>query len=116
MTPPLPHDLADLARRMVRQQLRGRGIQDERVLDAMLRVPRHRFVPDADVNDAYADRALPIAEGQTVSQPYMVARMTELLKVEPAMNVLEVGTGSGYQTAVLVAMGALVVTIERSEG
>lgn len=102
------------ARLMVEHQLRARGIVDGGVLDAMGRVPRHRFVPDAALADAYGDIALPTAEGQTISQPYMVAKMSELLGAEPGMKVLEVGTGSGYQTAVLSAMGAMVVTIEQS--
>jgi len=98
---------------MVEHQLRHRGVRDERVLDAMRRVPRHRFAPDASLEAAYGDHALPIGSGQTISQPYMVARMTELLAVEPGHRVLEVGVGSGYQTAVLLQMGAEVVGIER---
>ncbi len=98
---------------MVERQLRGRGIRDERVLAAMAAVPRERFIP-ADLADrAYDDDALPIADGQSISQPYVVAWMTELLHVEPGSPVLEIGTGSGYQAAVLAAMGARVRTIER---
>ncbi len=100
-------------RAMVERQLRGRGISDERVLSAMGSVPRERFVPDGMTDRAYDDEALPIADGQSISQPYIVAWMTELLEVEPGAVVLEIGTGSGYQAAVLAAMGARVRTIER---
>lgn len=105
--------MGDDLTRMIEKQLRRRGVRDARVLDAMARVPRHRFVPAEDRARAYGDHALPIAEGQTISQPYVVARMTELLAVQPDMNVLEVGTGSGYQTAILAVLGARVVSIER---
>lgn len=98
---------------MVAGQLRGRGISDERVLEAMGSIPREAFVVDADRSLAYADEALPIEAGQTISQPFMVARMTELLEVEPGDRVLEVGTGSGYQAAILAKLGARVTTIER---
>ena len=97
---------------MVRD-LRRMGIKDERVLAAMEKVPRERFVRDEDVDVAYGDHALGIPEGQTISQPYVVARMTELLQVEPAHHVLEVGTGSGYQAAVLAELAHDVVTVER---
>ncbi len=100
---------------MVRHQLRARGVRDPAVLQAMTQVPRHRFVSEADAADAYADKALPTADGQTISQPYMVAVMTEQLRIEPGVKVLEVGTGSGYQAAILAHMGAQVVSIERSE-
>lgn len=112
----MSEDFKPEARRMIDQQLRPRGLRNEAVLNAMASVPRHRFVPERWHAEAYADRALPNAEGQTISQPYIVALMTELLDVSAGMRVLEVGTGSGYQTAVLVALGADVVTIERSEG
>jgi len=82
----------------------------------MRRVPRHRFVPAADADRAYDDCALPTSEGQTISQPIIVARMTELLAVRPGDKVLEVGTGSGYQTAILAVLGAQIVTIERHAG
>ncbi len=95
------------------QDLRRMGIRDERVLAAMARVPRERFVRDEDVDVAYGDHALGIAEGQTISQPYVVARMTELLNVESTHHVLEVGTGSGYQAAVLAELARDVVTVER---
>jgi protein-L-isoaspartate(D-aspartate) O-methyltransferase len=98
---------------MVEHQLRERGIRDPRVLEAMALVPRELFVPEWRRDAAYADAALPIPGGQTISQPYVVARMTELLDVSPGMRVLEVGTGSGYQAAVLAELGALVTTIER---
>jgi protein-L-isoaspartate(D-aspartate) O-methyltransferase len=98
---------------MVRVQLAARGVRDRRVLEVMGRVPRHRFVPEAYREDAYADQALPLRLGQTISQPYMVAHMTELLDVQPGMRVLEVGTGSGYQCSVLASLGGRVHSIER---
>jgi protein-L-isoaspartate(D-aspartate) O-methyltransferase len=97
---------------MVRTQLAGRDITDGRVLDAMGRVPRHRFVPAADPAAAYGDRALPIDHGQTISQPYIVALMTQLAQVKPGDRVLDIGTGSGYQAAVLAEIGADVASIE----
>lgn len=99
--------------KMVDQQLLNRGIRDHGVLSALLKVPRHMFVPEAFRSQAYADGALPIAEGQTLSQPYMVAVMTEALALFGDERVLEVGTGSGYQTAVLAELAAEVYTIER---
>ncbi len=99
--------------RMVAAQLRGRDIRDERVLAAMGAVPRDAFVPDADRASAYADAPLPIGGGQTISQPYIVARMTELLHVGPGDRVLEVGTGSGYQAAILAELGCRVTSVER---
>ena len=105
---------ADLRRQMVERDLRCRGIRDERVLEAMARVPRHRFVPPTWEDDAYGDHPLPIGEGQTISQPYIVALMTEALAVQPGISILELGTGSGYQAAILAEMGAGVWTIERS--
>jgi protein-L-isoaspartate(D-aspartate) O-methyltransferase len=98
---------------MVARQLRARDISDERVLDAMERVPRELFVPEHERDHAYADAALPIGHGQTISQPYMVARIAEALALRPGERVLDVGTGSGYQAAVLAELGAEVVTIER---
>jgi len=100
-------------RRMVDDQIVGRGIKDERVLDAMRRVPRHEFLPEAIRGMAYADNALPIGEGQTMSQPYMVAIMTELLDLTGTDRVLEIGTGSGYQAAVLAELCSKVYTVER---
>ena len=93
--------------------LREKGVRDERVLAAIAAVPRHRFVEPALRPRAYADEALPIGLGQTISQPFTVAVMTELLGVAPGDRVLEVGTGSGYQAAVLVALGARVFSVER---
>ena len=98
---------------MVESQLRGRGIGDERVLAVMAQVPRELFVPLESLAHAYLDGALPIASGQTISQPYMVARMTELLELRPGMRVLEVGTGSGYGATVLAGLGASVISVER---
>lgn len=98
---------------MVEYQLVRRGIQDERVLDAMLKVPRHEFVPAEYQNSAYTDGPLPIGSGQTISQPFMVALMSELLELEGGENILEVGTGSGYQAAVLAELAREVHTIER---
>ncbi len=98
---------------MVANQLRRRGIRDERVLSAMAGTPREAFVPGVPASLAYDDRALPIDAGQTISQPYMVARMTELLRVSPGDRILEIGTGSGYQAAVLARLGAKVTSIER---
>lgn len=99
--------------RMVETQLRGRGIAAPRVLAAMAAVPREMFVPVALRDRAYADEALPIEHGQTISQPFMVGLMTELLAPEPGDRVLDVGTGSGYQAAVLAAMGCRVTSVER---
>ncbi len=99
--------------RMVREQLQGRGIADARVLAAMRRVPRHLFVPSELAERAYEDRALPIGNGQTISQPYMVARIVEELKLRGDERVLDVGTGSGYQAAVLSELAAQVISIER---
>jgi protein-L-isoaspartate(D-aspartate) O-methyltransferase len=94
-------------------QLVARGIRDMRVLDAMRRVPRHEFVEHETQELAYADRALPIGDGQTISQPYMVAAMTEALRLQGRERVLDVGTGSGYQAAILAELAREVVTIER---
>ena len=98
---------------MLRKQLRGRGIRDRRVLDAMGRVPRERFVPEDYRSEAYSDRALSIGWGQTISQPYIVALMTEALELSGTEKVLEIGTGSGYQTAILAELGGQVVSVER---
>lgn len=99
--------------RMVREQLAARGVTDARVLEAMAAVPRHLFVPPAYRGEAYDDRALPIDGGQTISQPFMVALMTQWLAVQPGATILEIGTGSGYQAAVLARLANRVVTIER---
>ena len=100
-------------RRMVEEQIRCRGIRDERVLTAMEEVPRHLFVPKEVQHLAYADKPLPIGEGQTISQPYIVAEMTAALRLSGAEMVLEIGTGSGYQTAILARLCRELVTIER---
>ncbi|HEY5593825.1 MAG TPA: protein-L-isoaspartate(D-aspartate) O-methyltransferase [Nitrospiria bacterium] len=102
--------------KMVDEQLVARGIKDPRVLSAMGRVPRHLFVEEALRDRAYGDHALPIGERQTISQPYMVALMTESLALKGSERVLEVGTGSGYQTAVLAELAARVYSIERIAG
>lgn len=107
-------DLYRLAReRMVETQIKSRGIKDERVLKAMLKVPRHLFVDEALRDQAYGDFPLPIGEGQTISQPYIVALMTEALELKGNERVLEIGTGSGYQTAILAELALWVYTIER---
>ena len=103
---------AQARRRMVEEQLASRDITDSRVLDAMRRVPRHLFVPAGLRSQAYDDYPLPIGEGQTISQPYIVALMTQCLGLKGGEKVLEVGTGSGYQAAVLAEMGARVFSIE----
>jgi protein-L-isoaspartate(D-aspartate) O-methyltransferase len=101
-------------RAMIEVQLRRRGIRDERVLEAMLQVPRHEFVPAASFHAAYEDRPLLIGETETISQPYIVATMTETARVQPGDKALEVGTGSGYQAAILAYLGAKVYTVERN--
>ena len=98
---------------MVRDQLVRRGIEDPQVLDAMATVPRHEFVPPALREHAYVDEPLPIGDKQTISQPYIVALMTEALQLSPGERVLEIGTGSGYQAAVLAHVGACVYSVER---
>ena len=104
---------ATLRQRMVDAQLRARGVADERVLAAMLRLPRHEFVPERYRAEAYEDHPLPIGEEQTISQPYIVALMLEALALTPTDRVLEVGTGSGYVTALLAELAAEVVSVER---
>ncbi len=99
---------------MVEYQIRRRGIRDAKVLEAMLAVPRHEFVPPEYAGAAYDDRPLPIGEAETISQPYMVAAMTAAAGVEPGDKALEVGTGSGYQAAILAHLGAQVYTVERN--
>src|SRR4051812_13252600 len=98
---------------MVERQIVARGIRDRRVLDAMRAIPRHQFVPEPVRHHAYDDRALPIPEGQTISQPYIVAVMTETLGVAPEHRVLEIGTGSGYQAAILSLLARDVFSVER---
>ena len=99
--------------RMLTEQIMARGIDSERVLAAMSAVPRHLFVDDAMAAEAYEDYPLPIGLGQTISQPYVVALMSQLLEAPPGAKVLEIGTGSGYQAAVLAEMGLDVYTVER---
>ena len=106
-----PFDVA--IQHMLRRQLRRRGIRDPQVLRAMAKVPRERFVPEAVRNEAYADCALGIDCGQTISQPFIVALMTEALRLSGPEKVLEIGTGSGYQTAILAELAAAVISIER---
>jgi protein-L-isoaspartate(D-aspartate) O-methyltransferase len=108
-----PHDEYAAARnRMVERQIRARGVEDARVLGALAAVPRHLFVPADVVEQAYDDHPLPIGHGQTISQPYVVALMTELADLRPGERALEVGTGSGYQAAVLAALADSVYTVE----
>ena len=99
--------------RMLESQIAARGIRDERVIEAMGKVPRHLFVDEALRDQAYADHPLPIAENQTISQPYVVALMTESLELDGSEKVLEIGTGSGYQAAVLAELADRVFSIER---
>lgn len=108
-------ELSEARARMVREQLVARGIVNPRVLEAMAQVPRHAFVPAGERDRAYEDGPLPIGHGQTISQPYLVAFMTEALDPKPTDRVLEVGTGSGYQAAVLSGLVAEVWSIERLE-
>jgi protein-L-isoaspartate(D-aspartate) O-methyltransferase len=108
-------DYKSLRKLMVESQIVTRGIRDAAVLDVMKRVPRHLFVPESVRDDAYEDMALPIGEGQTISQPYMVAIMTELLELRGTERVLEIGTGSGYQAAILGELAKEVYTVERIE-
>lgn len=100
-------------RKKLVELLRDKGIADEKVLSAINRVPRHLFMDSSFIKFSYADQAFPIGAGQTISQPYTVAFQTELLQVKPMEKVLEIGTGSGYQTAILLELGARVFTIER---
>ena len=104
---------SSLRRRMVDSQLRARGIAEERVLAAMDRVLRHEFAPERYRDQSYEDHPLPIAEGQTISQPYIVAIMLEALRLSPTDKVLEIGTGSGYLTALLAELAVRVISIER---
>ncbi|MFQ5966078.1 MAG: protein-L-isoaspartate(D-aspartate) O-methyltransferase [Acidimicrobiia bacterium] len=109
---PIPDEWATLRTDMVEDQIAARGVSDPLVLEAMLATPRHLFVPDEYRSQAYDDHPLPIGHGQTISQPYIVALMSQELGVEPGDKVLEIGTGSGYQAAVLAEMGMRVYTIE----
>ena len=107
-----PEAYASARKRMVEKQIMARGIEDERVITAMLKVERHRFVPEKYRHYAYSDSPVPIGHGQTISQPYIVALMTEILNLGSSDRVLEIGTGSGYQAAVLAEIVAEVYTIE----
>lgn len=102
-------------RQLLIDQLRRKGISNEKVLDAMMKVERHLFIPDIMQQHAYEDVALPIGYGQTISQPYTVAFMTQALDPKPGQKILEIGTGSGYQAAILIQMGARVFSIERND-
>jgi protein-L-isoaspartate(D-aspartate) O-methyltransferase len=108
----IPDAFLDLRKQMVIRQIEARGVSDPDVLRSMLRVKRHQFVPEEYIHQAYADHPLPIGYGQTISQPYIVALMSEVVQIKPGNRVLEVGTGSGYQAAVLAEMGAEVFTVE----
>ncbi len=105
-------DYAELREEMIQRQIVARGVKDSKVIDAMRQVPRHRFVPQRQIKYAYQDEPRPIGEGQTISQPYIVAFMTEQLQLESGDRVLEIGTGSGYQSAVLANLVDSVFTIE----
>jgi protein-L-isoaspartate(D-aspartate) O-methyltransferase len=105
-------DFKSMREKMVETQIKGRGVKDPRVLSALLKVERDRFVPEEYINSAYSDQPLPIGEGQTISQPYIVAIMTELLELKGEEKVLEIGTGSGYQAAILGELVKEVYTIE----
>ena len=109
-------DMTTQRNRMVKEQLISRGIRDKRVLDAMSKIPRHLFIDKSLSNRAYGDHPLPIEEGQTISQPYVVAMMTEALVLKSTDRVLEIGTGSGYQAAVLAGIVKEVYSIEIREG
>ena len=112
---PSEEDLSRMREKMVVEQIVSRGVRDERLLGVLREIPRHRFVPSSLRHRAYEDCPLPIGEGQTISQPYIVAEMTEALALEGTETVLEIGTGSGYQTAVLCRLARDVVTMERVE-
>jgi protein-L-isoaspartate(D-aspartate) O-methyltransferase len=106
-------DYARAREKMVKEQIVGRGIKDRRVIDALVRIPRHLFVPEALAGRAYGDTALPIGEGQTITQPYMVAFLSEALNLRGDEKILEIGTGSGYQAAVLACLAERVCSVER---
>jgi len=108
-------DYKKLREKMVKNQIKRRGVSDKEVLEAMNKVERHLFVPKKYVNNAYDDSPLPIGEGQTISQPYIVAFMTEILKLDKTKKVLEIGTGSGYQAAILSEVAGEVYSIELIE-
>ena len=107
------HEYASARERMVQDQVIGRGIRDRRVIEAMMKIPRHLFVPEALLGQAHADSALPIGEKQTITQPFMVAFMSQALNLKGKERVLEIGTGSGYQAAVLSCLAGRVYSVER---
>ena len=109
----MAHDFKLARERMVKNQLMPRSIRDERVLQAMGKIPRHLFIQEALAGEAYNDHPVPIGEKQTISQPYIVALMTEALELKGSENTLEIGTGSGYQTAILAELSSRVFTVER---
>jgi len=111
-SPDSKKDFKAMRQKMIETQIKGRGVKDARVLSAMLKVERHRFVPTSYESQAYSDQPLPIGWGQTISQPYVVALMTELLGLKGDEKVLEIGTGSGYQAAILAELAKEVYTIE----
>jgi len=113
LTTPSSHPYAGQRQKMVEEQLVDRGIRDLRVLEAMSRIPRHEFVEPSFQHKAYGDHPLPIGDNQTISQPYIVAAMTEALGLKGGERVLEIGTGSGYQTALLAELAGQVFTVER---
>lgn len=106
-------DFSEARKKMVQNQIIARGIEDSRVIDAMIKIPRHEFITSKFWNQAYNDYPLPTDCGQTISQPYIVALMTELLELKGDEKVLEIGTGSGYQTAILAELSASVYSVER---
>jgi len=106
-------DYIVLRRRMVEEQIKPRGIKDQRVIDVFAKVERHKFIPEELRDSSYADHPIPIGEGQTISQPFIVALMTECLDLKGSEKVLEIGTGSGYQTAILAELAKEVCTVER---
>jgi protein-L-isoaspartate(D-aspartate) O-methyltransferase len=108
-------DFEKMRKGMVEEQLIARGISDKKVLDAFLKVPRHKFIDREFIENAYSDHPLPIGSSQTISQPYMVALMTEKLEVKSSDNVLEIGTGSAYQLAILAELAREVYSVERVE-
>jgi len=111
-----PADFKALQQAMIETQFKARGITDERLLQTFKNIPRHKFVPAEFQKDAYGDFPLPIGEGQTISQPYMVALMTAALDIQPSDKILEIGTGSGYQTAILSVLARKVYSVERLPG
>jgi len=108
-------DYKTLRKKMVEEQIIARGIKDKKLIEAMYKIERHRFIPEKFRDSAYGDFPVPIGEGQTISQPYMVALMTECLSLKGKEKVLEIGTGSGYQTAILAELAKEVYSIERIE-